>query len=310
MTQTDQTCKTPSRARDAGDVFLTPPPGNTVNVPKLAPSVTYSGTRTSLGQCINDLMPRHLHFVVPYFRADAVLLMKDPLDPSRFWGPENEHQGTSEILNDVLSILTNFWSVMQHPDAFARFVMAANTEAVGSGEWHDLEARSIPTTLADVPAALAFFKLCLQSQAVHFRESRTSPGNRPIAQGLDAWDWLTCVEHLPAVYDRLRRIVILRDDPLKIIRSQDGEMTLFYVDPPFFAPTRADGNRNSYPMADADHLRLIETLKKCTGKVILAALPTPLYVEQLHDWNRRTFMVDTTATTKRRARRFLWTNYD
>ena len=53
--------------------------------------------------------------------------------------------------------------------------------------------------------------------------------------------WLTCVEGLPAVHARLKRVVVLNQPALEVIKREDGEKTLFYLDPPYLhvlAPAR------------------------------------------------------------------------
>ncbi len=39
--------------------------------------------------------------------------------------------------------------------------------------------------------------------------------------------WLNSVEGLADVHERLKRVVVLCDDALKVIRQQDGERTLY-----------------------------------------------------------------------------------
>ena len=58
-------------------------------------------------------MPPQLHYVEPYFGGGAVLLEKDPLDKSRYWGSKGWEQGVSEVVNDISLELTNFWRALQ-----------------------------------------------------------------------------------------------------------------------------------------------------------------------------------------------------
>lgn len=51
--------------------------------------------------------------------------------------------------------------------------------------------------------------------------------------------WLSAVEGLPAVHDRLKRVVILDRPAIEVIRTQDGEKTLFYLGPPYLHETMA-----------------------------------------------------------------------
>jgi hypothetical protein len=51
--------------------------------------------------------------------------------------------------------------------------------------------------------------------------------------------WLSAVEGLRAVHTRLKRVVILNRPALEVIHQQDGQGTLFYLDPPYLHATRA-----------------------------------------------------------------------
>jgi DNA adenine methylase len=84
-----------------------------------------------------------------------------------------------------------------------------------------------------VEAAVAFFVRCRQSRAGEFKRFATLSRNRTRrTQNEQASAWWNGVEGLPAVHARLKRVVILNEDALKVIKAQDGERTFFYLDPP------------------------------------------------------------------------------
>ena len=125
--------------------------------------------------------------------------------------------------------------------------------------------------------------------------------------------WLTCIEGLPAVSARLRRVVILNQDALDVIRQQDGEKTLFYLDPPYLHETRASTGNYKHEMTEADHRELLATIKRCKGMVLLSGYPNAIYDQELADWNRRDFMIDNKAAggeTKRKMTEAVWMNFE
>jgi DNA adenine methylase len=71
----------------------------------------WHGGKHYLARHIVGLMPPHVHYVEPFVGGLAVLLRKNP-------------DGVSEVVNDLLGDLTNFWRVLQGEDTFARLADA------------------------------------------------------------------------------------------------------------------------------------------------------------------------------------------
>ena len=124
--------------------------------------------------------------------------------------------------------------------------------------------------------------------------------------------WLGCIEGLADVHDRLKRVVVLCDDALKVIRQQDGERTLFYLDPPYVHNTRATTDAYQYEMDESVHAELLSTIQQCQGRVMLSGYPNELYDRTLHDWNRHDREIDNKVsggTSKRMMTESLWSNF-
>jgi DNA adenine methylase len=271
------------------------------------------GGKHYLAQKFINLMPPHLHYVEPYAGGLAVLLEKDPFDRSRYWGSKSHEQGVSEVVNDINRELTNFWRVRKNEAAFATFQRLIAATPFSEVEWDAAEARQHPTKPRDVKAAVAFFIRCRQSRAGSFKDFATLSRNRTRRNmNEQASAWLTCVEGLPAVSARLRRVVILNQDALEVIQKQDGERTLFYLDPPYLHETRAATDAYQHEMTKKDHRKLLDLIKQCGGKVMLSGYPNPLYDTMLCDWNRHDFTIDNKAAggkAKRKMTESVWCNF-
>src|SRR5207249_7948232 len=82
--------------------------------------------------------------------------------------------------------------------------------------------------------AAGFFVVCRQSLAGRMKGFASLSRNRTRRRmNEQASAWITAVEGLPAVHERLRRVVILCRPAVEVLRSQDGPGTLFYLDPPY-----------------------------------------------------------------------------
>jgi len=271
------------------------------------------GGKHYLAKRLIGLMPRHLHYVEPYAGGLAVLLEKDPFDRSLYWGEKGYEKGVSEVANDIHRELTNFWRVLQREDTFAAFQRRIEATPFSQIEWEEAEVRQYPLTELDVEAAVAFFIRCRQSRAGGFKDFATLSRNRTRRKMNEQTSaWWTCVEGLPAVSARLRRVVILNQPALEVIRQQDGAATLFYLDPPYLHETRATTGNYQHEMTEDDHRELLAVIKQCQGKVLLSGYPNPLYDRELAEWRRADFEIDNKAAggkVKRQMTESVWMNF-
>jgi len=82
-------------------------------------TLKWHGGKAYLASSIVRLMPRHLHYVEPFFGGGAVLFSRDPEDSS-LWLPP--HQGVSEVVNDVNDRLVNFWRVARWRGEYSHLI--------------------------------------------------------------------------------------------------------------------------------------------------------------------------------------------
>jgi DNA adenine methylase len=287
----------------------------TKQIPKkrLAPPLKYHGGKHYLAARIVELMPRHMHYVEPFFGGGSVLLARDPND-RRFWvSADGGHRGVSEVVNDLNGRLVNLWRVLRGEDTFPRFLRQVEAMPLSRAEWE--AARDTEPDPDPVADAVAFFVLCRQSLAGR-REGFTSITRTRTRRAMNgnASEWLGAVEGLAAVHDRLRRVVIENMQAVDLIRREDTPTTLFYCDPPYLHEARAGGREyGAFEMTKADHRKLLSVLLQCKGKVMLSGYPSALYDTVLSDWTRHVFELPNNAAggrNKRRMTEVLWCNFD
>lgn len=274
----------------------------------------WHGGKSYLAERIIAMMPRHLHYVEPYFGGGAVLLNRDPND-EQLWLPP--HKGVSEVANDLNKELTNFWHVLANPSCFEKFqrivqgIPLSRAEFEFSKDPYNFRYCGIPI----VDEAVKFFVRCRQSRAGSFKGFTSLTRNR-LRRGVNgnASEWLGAVEGLPQVHARLRPVVIENRSALEIIRSEDAHGTFFYCDPPYLHETRASKDAYAYEMSKGDHEYLLETLGRITGKFILSGYPSDLYdrYAKKYGWSRKEFELPNNAAggkSKRRMTEVVWYNY-
>lgn len=271
--------------------------------------IKWHGGKAFLASRFVALMPQHVHYCEPYFGGGSVLFAKDP-------------EGVSEVVNDLDGDLTNFWTTLQYPPLFEEFNRRLScvpfsemeyADAAGYLENHPRVAGKVP----DLNRAVAFFVCCRQSLAGrmdHFAPLSKTRVRRGMNEQAAAW--LTAVGWLPAVHERLKRVVVLNRDALDVIRQQDGPDTLFYLDPPYLPSTRASTGEYAHEMTEEQHAKLLTVLGlNVTGKFILSGYRSGLYDEaaRTYRWHRRDFDLPNNASggkTKRRMVESVWCNFE
>ena len=244
-------------------------------------------------------MPLHTHYVEPFFGGGQVLLAKDP-------------EGVSEVANDIHGGLMTFWRVLQDRHMFADFARAVEAVPFSQVEWKEAHKRYGGDMVQE---AVAFFIDARQSRAGKMQDFATVSRNR-VRRGMNeqASAWMTAVEGLPAVAARLRRVVILNEDAITVIKSQDGPKTLFYCDPPYLAETRASAGDYAHEMTLDDHRRLLTRLIQIKGQFLLSGYRNKLYdgFARQYGWTRKDFDMPNHAAggkSKRRMTESVWMNY-
>jgi DNA adenine methylase len=261
-------------------------------------------------RCINPNKPDHddpgwLHYVEPYFGGGAVLLANDP-------------EGISEVVNDLNGDLINFWKVLQDEDKFAKFVRRVQATLFSEPTYNDVVAVA---AMAEIPPtddwlrAWSFFIRCRQSLSGRMKgftgitKTRTRGGMNGEVSA-----WLSCIDGLPAVHARLKRVLVLNRLALDVIKAHDGPRTLFYLDPPYLHETRATTGEYEHEMTDADHGELLDTLATIKGRFLLSGYHSDLYdkVATRHGWRIVEINCPNNAASGKEKRRMIecvWMNY-
>jgi len=270
-------------------------------VTKLTPPLKYPGGKHYLAAKIIALMPKHTHYVEPYFGGGAVLLAKDP-------------EGISEVVNDLDERLTRFWRALQHTERFNTFKRIVDAIPFSEIEWKDAGKKNMHYESPLMNTAVQFFLKCRQSRSGMSKDFATLSRTRT-RSGMNeqASAWLNAVEGLPEVHARLKRVVILNRPALDVIKQQDGTKTLFYLDPPYLPSTRTPG-LYTHEMTENDHMDLLVRLDRIKGKFLLSGYRNKIYdnAAKMYGWNRRDFKIDNKlagGATKKTMTECVWTNF-
>jgi DNA adenine methylase len=277
----------------------------------------WHGGKHYLTKHVLGLMPRHLHYVEPYFGGGQVLFARDPRDPRYFWdGPTSDKrkaEGVSEVVNDLDGDLMNFYAVLKDPHLYARLQHRLDLTLCSEGEWQAARDRLAATDGDPVVRAADLFTFCRQSLSARMTNFAATVRTRLRGGRNDGVNgWWSAVEGLPAVHQRLRDVKVLCRPALDVIHQEDTPATVFYLDPPYLHETRAATKVYAHEMSEAGHRQLLDALLACRGKVMLSGYPSALYDGALAGWTRHTFDLPNNAAggkVKRVMAEVLWCNF-
>lgn len=260
--------------------------------------IKWHGGKHYLAKKIIELMPKHLHYVETHFGGGSVLLNKSPED-------------VSEVVNDISSELTNFWRVLQDEKLFEKF--KRRVEAIPFSEVEYEWGMNNEAVEFGLEMAIAFFVRCRQSRAGQMKSFATLSKNRT-RKGMNEQvsAWLSAIEGLPEIHNRLKRVVIYSKDAIEVIKQEDSINTLYYCDPPYLHSTRASKDVYENEMSDKQHEELLSVAKKCVGAVIISGYNSELYNDMLTDWEKHEFDLPNNVSggdVKRRMTEVLWIKY-
>lgn len=245
-------------------------------------------------------MPEHLHYVEAFFGGGSVLFAKDP-------------EGISEVVNDICGHLTNLWRVLQDESLFGELVRMCEKTPFSEQSWKETTAGlNDGDQVVRARALLVRNRLSRQGLQKDFATMTRNRTRRGMNEQVSSW--LTAIEGLPQVHERLKRVVILNRPAIDVIQQQDGYNTLHYLDPPYVQSTRVATSAYQYEMSDRDHHDLIDVILKCSGKVLLSGYANGIYRRlETAGWETIDFHVTKSSSSQKskpKAIERIWANFE
>lgn len=264
-----------------------------------SPIVWFGGKGGMLAKLL-PLIPSHTTYVEPFGGGASLLLAHEP--------------SAVEVYNDLNRGLVNFFRVLRDPDRFGEFQRLAQLTPYAREEF-DLCRKSWSEAADPVERAHRWFLVARMSFAGSFGNGwsfAVTKSSRGMAARVSAW--LSVVEMLPALSERLLRVQVEQKDALDVIATYDSEGTFFYLDPPYVHSTRRSGGYE-HELDDEQHRRLVRLLLSVKGKVLLSGYASAIYSElEENGWRRKDWKVvcHTGGDRKSKQQRVesVWFNYE
>ena len=193
-----------------------------------------------------------------------------------------------EVINDRYDRLVNLLTVMRDPELAEALQIALSQTPYAIREY-EAARHSDPDPVEDARRLLVLSAQSHSSVGASGGETARSGWRRGVRdRGVNtAMEWRDMWQQVERWQKRLMGVYIESQDATAVIQTWDSTDTLFYVDPPYLAQTRASG-RNAYKheMTETDHILLAKTLLSVKGSVVISGYANKLYDDLYGDWVR------------------------
>lgn len=230
------------------------------------PVLKYHGGKWRLADWVLAHMPRHHAYVEPFGGAGSVLLRKV--------------RSPVEVYNDLDDDVVRLFRVLRDPVQAGELRRVVDLTPWSRSEFYACWER--PDGLSDVELCR---RLLVRSfQAVGAKRARSRNGWRARVDRISPVDaWRRWPDEIPRYVDRLRDVMIEQRPASAVLDMYDSPQTVFFVDPPYLASTRAWDHRAIYEheLSPDDHAALLAQLLGQQGAVLLAGYRAPMYDDTL-----------------------------
>lgn len=265
-----------------------------------APFAWYGGKANYAGWLIEHF-PEHTLYVEPFGGAGHVLFAKPP--------------STFEVFNDLDDRIVAFFEVVRDQESFTRLQAMLALTPYARQEFANVidaslcedpveNARRFLVIMRQARGGLGMSKVTSRAWAVSKRVRRKMP--EAVSK------YLSAIEGLPAVHERLREVTIEHLPALEVIKKYDDKDTFFYLDPSYLPETRHGQRANTYgcEMTYEDHEALLDLILTVKGKVMISGYASDLYDSKLADWRREELPTTAHVANSGQPRvEVIWMNY-
>lgn len=254
---------------------------------KLRSPIVWLGGKYYLVKKLLPLIPPHQVYVEPFGGGAQLLFAKEP--------------SPVEVYNDIDSGLVNFFRVLRDEEKFEKFYRKVCLTPYSREEYYYC-CENHDSCDDEIEKAWMFYMVARQSFGGRFGNSwgfQVKTSSRGMALGCSSW--LSAIECLPEIRQRLLRVQIEHLDFRKVFETYDTTETFFYCDPPYIPETRKGGGYR-FEMTAEDHKDLVEILLGIKGMAILSGYAHEIYLPlEQAGWKRTDFDVSCSVVGRTRG---------
>lgn len=212
--------------------------------------ISYYGGKQSMLKHILPIIPKHKHYIEPFFGGGAV-----------FWAKE---QSQTEIINDYNGMVVNFYQQLK-TNYYELKTLIDATPYSREVYKHAMVIYDNPYIFSPVHKAWAFWVGTVQGFSNKIGSWRSSGlGSKESTLNFNKKRALDIT-----LSERLDHVQIEHKNAVELIKSQDSPDSFFYLDPPY-----VDSNQGHYGGYTQEHFNeLLQVLSTLKGKFLLSSYP-------------------------------------
>jgi DNA adenine methylase len=255
--------------------------------------IRYFGGKGGMFKEIIKYFPQHDTYIEAFGGGASLLLRKEP--------------SPIEIYNDLEENVYSLFKVISSEELFKEFKNKLDLTPYSRqlSEEYEESLKNDNLTIIDRAYKYFYVNRTVYNGVGSFSYSLVVRRNmsKPIS------DYLSVVDRLPEIHQRLSKVVIEKIDALKLIEKYDKPDVFMYLDPPYLPNTRT-GGKYKEDMSEEQHINFINLLKNIqNAKILLSGYNNELY--NTLNWKRVDFEVKTQTNSRKPKTKTesLWLNY-
>jgi len=215
-----------------------------------------------------------------------------------------------EIYNDLDKNVYSIYKVISDKNLFEEFKFKCDIAVYCDDIRKEYKQRLKETDLSIEDRAFFYFYVNRTSHNGNGGFSMNTSIRRKMSKAVS--DYLSCIDRLPELHDRLSRLIVSNTDGVKIIEKyKDRSDVLIYCDPPYEQSTRGTARYNT-DMDTEHHNRFLDAVIDSKSMILISGYECELYDKKLLNFNKISFNVNTIDTkfNPKTKTEYLYYNYD
>jgi DNA adenine methylase len=225
--------------------------------------IKYFGGKGTMFNNIIDYFPKrdtYNTYIEPFGGSYSIGLKKEPVE--------------IEIYNDMEQNVYSLYKVLSDPDMYRVFKekcdLALYSEDLRSEFKESLKRPDLPI----VERAFCFFYVNRTSHNGVGGFSRNTYIRRGMSKSIS--DFLSSIDRLDALHDRLSRVIVTNTDGTELIRKYNAPNVFIYCDPPYEQSTRTS-TRYAVDMDRNGHIDFLNSIIESKSKILVSGYDCELY---------------------------------
>lgn len=214
------------------------------------------------------------------------------------------------MYNDLEKNVYSLYKVLSEPDLFNQFKEKCDLVFYSQDIRNDFKSKLKNDDLSVVDRAFYFFYVNRTSHNGIGGFSRNMYVRRNMSKSIS--DFLSSIDRLPELHDRLSKVMITNMDGIDIINKYNTSDVFIYCDPPYEHSTRTSA-RYAVDMDREGHLRFLNSVMNSNAKILISGYDCELYdVLGENGFNKVSFDVKTISGNfkPKTKTEYLYYNYE